>query len=324
MLAATPALFRIALLALTAAVPAAATTPSAPLAIVAAVKGRVEVVSPRGGSPSRVSAGRTLAREDRLTVTPGGAVTIFFNDGNVVELGEKSSMTIGGRAATRSRTAAGSELSPEIYSSVAKFVTVGSRQTGLVALTPLRGGSTSSPLLIEPRRTELLDGHPRFRWRPVEGAIRYRVSVSNEQGELWHRELADTLLEYPTDVGMLSPDVDYTWEVQGVPEQSGLRREESSVHVIAEGNAASVREALQSIRESAGGSDNDASFFLAGSYLFGQGLYIDSARQFESLGRLTPDSPAPHEALGNIYQAIGLMDLAASEYQRALALTRRP
>ena len=324
MLAAAPALFRIALLALTAAVPAPATTPSAPLAIVAAVKGRAEVVSPHGGSPSRVSLGRALAREDRLTVAPGGMVTIFFNDGNVIELGEKSSMTIGGRAATRSRTAASGALSPEIYSNVAKFVTVGSRHTGLVALTSLRGGSTSTPLLIEPRRTELLDGQPRFRWRPVLGAIRYRVSVSNEQGELWHRELADTLLEYPSDVGALSPNMDYVWDVRALSEQSELRREESSVHVFAEANAASVREALQSIRESVGGSDNDASCFLAGSYLFGQGLYLDSARQFESLSRLTPDSPAPHEALGNIYRAIGLMDLAVSEYQRALALTRQP
>jgi Flp pilus assembly protein TadD len=45
-------------------------------------------------------------------------------------------------------------------------------------------------------------------------------------------------------------------------------------------------------------------------------------RQFTELSRLSPDSPAPHEALGNVYRTVGLMDLAAAEFQKALELTR--
>jgi len=45
---------------------------------------------------------------------------------------------------------------------------------------------------------------------------------------------------------------------------------------------------------------------------------------FAALGGLFPESPAPHEALGNVYRAVGLMDLAAAEYQRALTLGCEP
>ena len=310
--------------ALLVSVPLATTAASAdPLAVIAAVKGRVEVTSARGGPAVRASFGRTLERGDRIAVPAGGAATVFFNDGNVVELAEKSAMTIGGRAAPARKAGAAPGLPGEVYANVSKFVTGGSRETGLVALSSLRGGD-SSPLILEPRKTELLDGRPTFRWRALEGATRYRVAVSGEQGELWNREVEDTALEYPADAAPLTAGGDFLWEVRAFSAQGESRREESYVHVLTPEEAAGVRGSLVRIHESAGGVGSPAACFLSGSYLFGRGLYRDAVGQFEALSQLSPESPSAHEALGNVYRAVGLMDLAAAEYQRALTLSREP
>ena len=191
-----------------------------------------------------------------------------------------------------------------------------------MALSALRGGADSSPLLIEPRRTGVLDLRPAFRWRAVEGATRYRLAVSGEQGELWNREVGGTTLDYPPDAPALAAGGDYLWEVRAFGDQGELRREESYVRVLATEDAAAVRAALVRIGDSAGGANAPATRYLSGSYLSGRGLYCEAAAQFEALSRLSPDAPAPHEALGNVYRAVGLMDLAAAEYQQALTLSR--
>jgi hypothetical protein len=309
-------------LAFLATAPGGGSVPSgAPLAIVAAVKGHVEVVSSRGGPAAVVAFGKPLLRGDRVVVSPGGSATVFFNDGNVVELGEKSTITVGGRAAVKSRAANG-ELSGEIYASVNRFVAGGSRETGLVGQTPLRAGASLRPLLVQPRRTNLMNGRPRFQWQPVAGAARYRVTVSGEQGEIWHRDVTDTTLEYPDDAAPLGAGADLAWDVRALSDRDELRREESVVHVMTDAETATVRESLARIQDAAGGAATPAAHFLSGSYLFGQGLYVESAEQFEALLRLAPDSPSPHEALGNVYREVGLADRAAEEYRQALALTR--
>ncbi len=317
-------LIRAAGVALAALLIAASAASADPVAVLAAVKGRVEVTPARGGPAVRATFGRALERGDRVSVAAGGAATVFFDDGSVVNLDEKSSLTIGGRAAARPKRAGAPGLPGEVYANVTKFVTGGSRETGLVALSTLRGGSDTTPLILEPRKTALPDGRPTLRWRAVEGATRYRVEVSGEQGPLWDRETADTALEYPADAAALAPGGDFLWEVRALSGQDELRREASYVHVLGADEARDVQGALARIGESAGGAESPAARYLSGSYLSGRGLYRDAATQFEALSRLSPDSPAPHEALGNVYRAVGLMDLAAAEYQRALELGREP
>ena len=94
--------------------------------------------------------------------------------------------------------------------------------------------------------------------------------------------------------------------------------------MIGEGRVREVRANLERIRESAGGGENPAAQFLAGSYLSGLELYVDATEQFVAMSGRMPSSPAPHEALGAIYTKVGLADLAAAEFRQALALTREP
>lgn len=293
-----------------------------PYAIIASATGKVEVV--HAGATRRASFGFTLERGDRVVVAPGASATVYLSDGNVIELAERSTVTIGGRVAPSSKVGPGAGLSGGVYSQVSRFVTGGSRQSGLVAMSAMRGGEERTPFLDGPRQTDLLTDRPTFAWRPVEGASRYRVSVSGDQGEVWRREVVANGLEYPADVPALARDADYLWKVEAIGARGPFRDESSVFHVLSEGAASSVRVDLSHIAESAGGANSPATHYLAGSYLSGRRLYLDASAHFEQLGRISPDSPAPHEALGNVYRAIGLMDQAAAEFQRALELTRQP
>ena len=299
----------------------------APIAVVASVKGKVEVTSARGGAPVAAAFGRALERGDKVSVAKGGVATLFFGDGNVITLAEQSSITIGGRSgATHGATA----LPGEVFSNVSRFVTAGSRQTGLVSMADMRAETDAgAPLLLAPRNTSVLDETPVLRWRAVPGATRYRVHVGpSAGGDAWTREStasagAEDSLAFPADAAGLKPGVEYLWEVEALDAKGALRREGAMVSVLPADARESVRDNLARIDESAGGAKDPAARFLAGSYLSGMGLYEDAARQFQALVKLAPDSPEPHEALGNLYLHVGLSDLAAAEFQRALALQRK-
>jgi hypothetical protein len=296
-----------------------------PVAVIAAVKGRVDVTSSRGGPARRAGFGHALERGDRVTVAGGGAATLFFNDGNVVELAERSSLRVGGQLGARAGRAAG--LPGDVYASVSKFVAGGSRETGRVALSTLRSApaEAGAPVVIAPRRTAVMTDRPGFAWRAVPGATRYRVTVSSaEGGELWRREAAGLSLPFPADAAPLARAAEYLWEIEALSDERSLRRESSVFEVTSEARAREVSANLARIRESAGGPDSPAGLYLAGSYLSGLGLFVDAAERFVAMSALMPSSPASHEALGAVYTTIGLTDLAAAEYQQALALTREP
>ena len=293
-----------------------------PLAVIAAVKGKVQVQ--RGTAPAQVAAfGVALERGDKVIVPAGGSATVFFNDGNVIELSEKSSITVGGKVAAKPKVGPGSDLPSEVYANVSRFATGGSAQTGLVAMATVRGTDTTAPILLAPRNTQILTSRPVFTWRAVESATRYRVTVTGNDGELWNREVESLSLDYPADADSLAPGGEFLWEVQALSDHGQLRKEQTGFEVLKSEDAASVRSNLDRIRENAG-RDTPAAHFLAGSYLFGNRVYDDAALHFKALTRLSPEAPAPHEALGKVYRDQGLMDLAAAEFQQALALTRQP
>lgn len=293
------------------------------VAVIAAFKGRVEVTAPRGGPSRRAVFGRTLERGDSIAVFPGGSATLFFNDGNVIELVGKSSMRIGGRVVRRAGQVPG--LPSEVYASVSKFVAGGSRETGLVAEPMLRGRDAGAPFLTAPRRTTLMTDRPAFAWRAVPGATRYRVTVSSiASGELWNREVDGLSLPFPADAAPLGRAAEYLWEVEAFSDVSSLRTESTVFDVTSDSVAQTVSANLALIRETAGGAQSPAAQFLAGSYLSGLGLFQDATEQFVAMCALMPSSPAPHEALGAVYTKVGLPDLAAAEWQQALKLTREP
>ena len=188
--------------------------------------------------------------------------------------------------------------------------------------SPLRGGMEpeDTPLLVAPRKTAVMSERPTFAWRAASGATRYKIAVSSaDRGELWTREVSSLSLEWPADVAAMTAG-DYLWEIEALSDTKSLRRESSVFQALAPGQVATIRSNLERIRDTAGGADSPAARFIAGSYLSGLGLYQDATEQFGALCKLAPSSPAPHEALGDLYHKIGLWDLENAELKQALVL----
>jgi hypothetical protein len=289
-----------------------------PQAIVGAATGKVDVTPARAKQAQRATFGMPLQRGDRVQVGRGGAATILFSDGNVIELAEVSSVTIGARADRPAKV----EIPSEVFAQVSTFVTGGSRQTGLVALSSMRGEDAAA-FLLRPRKTSVLTAQPTFAWRRIPGATRYRVQASSEAGPPWSRETSDTTLAYPADADPLPADTDVLWEVEARSESGRLRQESTFLHVTGAEAAERVRRHVEGIDASLG-AEAAAANYLAGSYLSAAGYYLDAIGRFAALCRALPDLPGPHEALARAYDSVGLMDLAAEEYRRALELSRPP
>ena len=185
-----------------------------PVAFIVAMKGPVTVAAAKGAAV-KAALGRPLERGDKVTVGAGGTASLFFSDGNIIELSAGSSMRVGGKlsAADAKRIGPGSGVSNEVFNRVSKFITSDRKQAGLVALSPMRSGARRPPLLIGPRVSAMLSGRPRFEWRSIGGASRYQVTVTNEAGAVWTREVSDTTLDYPGDADSLATGADYIWEV---------------------------------------------------------------------------------------------------------------
>ena len=125
-----------------------------PVAVLAALEGRALLTPARGGDRKAGPAtfGSALDRGDRIAVAANSRATLLFNDGNVIELGAGSSMTVGGRAAA-GNVAGGEKLPREAFASVTNLRISGSREHGLLPAPALRSASnaaTAEPL--SPRR----------------------------------------------------------------------------------------------------------------------------------------------------------------------------
>jgi len=296
-----------------------------PIAFLVGAKGSVHVTRAGSKTSQPAALGRPLERGDRVEVGVAGSASIFFSDGNIIELGERSSVTVGGKVGTSSATTMGpgADVPKEVFVRVSRFIKGESKQTSMIALAPMRGGvEDGAPLLLSPRRTAVRTTRPEFRWREANGATRYRVAISGDEGEIWNLEATGTSIEYPTSLEPLAAGGQYLVELTAFGGSGRIRTEESAFSVMAESESRLVETHLSSISKAVGETDSEAGHYLAGSYLVGQGLYHDAIPHFEALCRLEPQSPEVHEALGSVYRTVGLTDLAATEFQKALELTK--
>lgn len=298
--------------------PTVAATGRPPLAFIADVNGRVDVARTAARSSERGTLGLALQRGDKVQVGTGASATLLFNDGNLIELPEKSILTVG--APAKSGGSAPNPVMAGVFKSVSDGVVGGSRETGLVAMAPVRSGATRAGIILAPRQTEIRDERPTLRWRRVPGATRYRVTLAGDDGELWRHETGDTAIAYPADAPALPRGQDLSWTLVAASDRGPVDQEENGFRIKPAEESETIGRQLDQIEKGAG----RAAPFVAGAYLGGQGLLLEAIGRFVELCRREPEQPGPHEALGQLYRAVGLTDLAAAELQKALTLSRRP
>jgi len=291
-------------------------------AVVVALRGDVHVTPGGSRRAERAVLGRPLRRSDRLRVGSSSSVTLFVTGGRIVELPSETASTIAEVVDdAKNKTTEDGSLSPDVFEAASQNAVGGSSEEGLVALAPMRGvDGEAQAMIVAPRQTELLSP-PTLTWHRVDGATRYRVRISGNEGEVWRDEGTDTTVAYAADGPPLGSDTVWLWEVEALSDMGVVQRDESTFRVCSTEEAARHESQLALVERTAGSVSSDAALYIAGSYLADHRLYHDAAARFLELSARQPDAPGPHEALGRIYRAQGMMARAAAEFERALALS---
>jgi hypothetical protein len=193
-----------------------------------------------------------------------------------------------------------------------------------LAYLPLSVRNVRPPRVLQlaPRDTKILPGAVTFEWSGSD-TLRYRVRVLSAQATLWEQaDLRSRPLPYPTSAPALQPGVRYLWqlEVEGQPVQ------QAEFEILSPADAARVRESLDIlVPASLPGYPASSVAIMRAGYLLRDGLNAEARRELLTALVRDPDEPTLHMLLGQVYDTIGLAELAQREYIEARDLSaRRP
>ena len=172
---------------------------------------------------------------------------------------------------------------------------------------------------LQPRATKVLSSSVVFEWSGSD-TLRYKVHVLGPQGQLWEQgELQRKPLTYPASAPTLEPGGRYTWRLETV----GQAPQETEFQILPAADAARVRESLDLLTPASlpGYSPSSVALMRAG-YMLKDGLNADARRELLTALAADPDEPTLHLLLGQVYDTIGLKELAQREFIETRDLTR--
>jgi hypothetical protein len=158
-----------------------------------------------------------------------------------------------------------------------------------------------------------------FEWGGSD-TLRYKVHLLGPQGQLWEQgDLHRKPLAYPASAPALQPGGRYTWQL----ETTGHAPQETEFEVLSAADAARVRESLDLLTPASlpGYSASSVALMRAG-YMLQDGLYADARRELLTALAADPDEPTLHLLLGQVYDTVGLKELAQREFIEARDLTK--
>jgi hypothetical protein len=279
-------------------------------------KGEVRVKRPDDGDWTAPRALQALRPGDQVRVTVDGRVTLAFTGGGSQSVtAANSPFTV---QAPRGETSA--DRARGLVAGVTQFL-LGQPKAPTYQSLSVRAGAPP-PRILAPRDTRLLPGPVTFEW---SGPPRtdYVVRLTGPQGLLWERAgIPRRPLPYPASAPPLAPGARYSWTLDA-PGQSTQR---ADFEVVTEADAARVRAALTDLTPAAlGGETGSPLALVRAGLLFQEGLYAEARRELMGAIAQDPDEPTIRQLLGHVYDRVGLVDLAAQEFDEAEFLaTRKP
>jgi hypothetical protein len=286
-----------------------------PVGVLTEIRGQVEVK--RAGETQWTAAQPLLALRpgDQLRAAGDARAALVFTGGRgaqAVSAGN-SPFTVQPPA-----TAAASDKVKGLVGSVTDFLS--GKQKDLAYL-PLSVRSVRPPKVvqIQPRATKLLGTPVVFEWSGSD-TLRYKVRLLGPQGQIWEQEnLPRKPLTYPSSAPALEPGIPYTWQL----EPTGQPMQQTEFQILAPADAARARESLDLLSPASlpGYSASSVAMMRAG-FEMRDGLYTDARRELMTALASDPDEPTLHLLLGQVYDSVGLGELAQREFIEARDLSR--
>jgi hypothetical protein len=169
------------------------------------------------------------------------------------------------------------------------------------------------PLLLAPRDGKLLEP-PTLEWAGSD-RLRYTVRILGPQGVVWEQaNLPKAALPYPASAPRLSPGVPYRWEL----ETRDFEVQQGRFVILPAAEAAQVRDTLSALNPRAlPGYPRNTVILMRAVYLFERGLYGEAGKELQAAIAADADEPTLHLMLGHVHERVGLLELAAEEFDEA-------
>jgi len=181
--------------------------------------------------------------------------------------------------------------------------------------TPLAVRSLKrAPGLISPKDSKVLSSLPLFEWIGTP-RVPYTLRIMQDDRVVWQKEdIYRVRIAYPSDAPALQAGQRYTWEI----ETAGYPAVRAWFVIATDAEKRDLETERRLLDESVPASQS-----LSTNVLLTYGLLI--LKSFSAEARTVvaaamasnPDDPLLHFLLGDYYEAVGLNDLAAGEYDEA-------
>jgi len=304
-----------ALVLLLAAV-ASAADPVGVLTEIRAERGRVEVKRAGGTEWKPAQPLLALRPGDQIRATGEARASLVFTGGR----GAQAVSAANSPFTVQAPTAGGaSDKVRDLVGGVTDFLA--GKQKDLAYL-PLSVRAVRPPRVaqLQPRETKLLPGAVTFEWTG-SATLRYKLRVLGPQGILWEQGgLPRKPVVYPASAPAFEPSVRYFWQL----ETEGQPMQQAEFQILPAAEAKRVRESLDMLVPASlpGYPPSSVSLMRAG-YVLRDGLYANARRELLTALAADPDEPTLHLLLGQVYDAIGLGELAQREFTEARDLSGR-
>ena len=290
------------------------------LAVISDVRGTVLVNIAGDDEPMKAVFGTQLFQGDQLETGKKANVTMLFSNGNLINLGGNSNITISGNQSGSPSRNIGSGMA-------GNFSDLAMRQDNkgeMGVLMDLRSDETSQLILpLSPCNTMILNNTPSMKWVSKKPADEYVVRLYNGQGLVWEKRCSATSLEFPKDEAPLEYGASYFWNVEGEDLIHSFRSLNQKFTILPESKIKEILMEEQNLLEVFKDDPESSSLHsLLGSYYAKSGLLEDAITEFEIVRDANPDATLPHEILGELYSDVGKKDLAIAELQKALILEK--
>ena len=282
---------------------------SDPVAMVVRVTGAVRVQRAGIGAAAPATVGMRLMAGDRLDLPGGAQAVLLYVSGRRETLTQ--SLTI---AAPEQAQRAG--VFDRTVSTLNAVASTDARQQpnrqGMIR--PIAGAAT----LMSPRNDiKVVDLRPTFVWSPVPGATGYTIQIRSGDGVTRKRFDVgrDTVWTLPATEPPLAPGERYHWTV--APSGGGRVAEEKTFRTLSSSEYRSIEEGMAQLRSAELDPWSDG-LFLAALVFRDEGLFYEADRALRQLENGDAALGQAYYLLrGEVYDALGLLELAATSFDRA-------
>ena len=273
-------------------------------------RGDIQLRTASSAAPAKPAVLQSLYAGNVVQTTKDAVAVIFFTDGS-------RTVTVDEKNPSFEVKTSQAKTSPAV--STVKEVAgllVGKKKPPTYVALAVRG-KPQPPTPLSPRNTKILSDAPMFHWMGMEQQPA-TVKVFGPGGVIWSAEnLSLTKIAYPASAPRLQPDIDYSWVI----EKKGFAGSKATFKIVKPADAQAINGRLAELN-GVGGLSKTTLAVLKANFLMSKELYYEAREILTDAIGADSDEPTLHFVLGELYDKIGLKNLATEEFNEAEFLSK--